>query len=102
MFGNTRDDGRWDIVQIVRGVSVANEYDLETSRESASNRSANTHLGQQAHDSKTRHLIAREDVCKLSSIETIVATLAKDQLVWLGCHLRMDKPAGRPWLVKRP
>jgi hypothetical protein len=37
MFGNSRDNRRWDIVQIVRGVSIVNENDLETPREGAAN-----------------------------------------------------------------
>ena len=46
MLGNSSDDGRWDIVQIVGGVSIMNKNNLETASEGAPNRCADTHLGQ--------------------------------------------------------
>src|SRR5215470_13732693 len=87
MLGNPRDDGSGDIVQIVRGVGVANEYDVEPPRDGTAHRCTDAHLGQQTHDGNTPHLIAREDVCKLGTIEAVVSRFAEDGLAWFGRHL---------------
>ena len=57
MFGNPRDDGRRNVVQIVSGVRIAHEYDLKTSSEGASNRCTDTHLGQQAGYGNASHTL---------------------------------------------
>ncbi len=102
MCGNPSDDGSWDIVEIVGGMRIANEYDVETSSQGTANRCTDTHLGQQARDGNARHLLAHKDILKRSPVEAVVPTLAEHQLAWRWRHLRMDTPAGRPWLVKRP
>jgi hypothetical protein len=72
---------------------------VETSGDCTAHRCTDTHLGQKTGDGNMCHLVARKDICKLSSIEAIVATLAKDELAWFWRRPGMNEPTGLSWLV---
>jgi len=102
VFSNASDDGRWDIIQIVCGVGVVNENDVETPRKGTTNRCTDTHLRQQTRYGNASHTLTREQILKLGTIEAVVPRFAEDELARLWGHLGMDVPARRPRLVKRP
>ena len=102
MFSDASDDGSWDIIQIVCGVGVVNENDMEAPRKGTPNRCADTHLRQQTCYGNASHTLTRKHILKLGTIEAVVPRFAEDELARLWGHLGMDVPAGHPRLVKRP
>jgi hypothetical protein len=102
VFSNASDDRSWDIIQIVSGVGVVNENDVEAPRKGTTNRCADTHLRQQTCYGNASHMRTREHIRKLGTIEAVVPRFAEDELARLWGHLGMDVPAGRSRLVKCP
>ena len=72
VFSNASDDGSWDILQIVCGVGVVNENDVETPSKGTTNRCADTHLRQQTGYRNASHTLTCEHILKLGTIEAVV------------------------------
>jgi hypothetical protein len=99
VLGDARHGRGGYVVELIGGVSVTGQDDMQSTGERRTYGRADTHLGEEAPEDDVRGAPSCQQVAEVGAIEGVVASLAQHKLVRGWLYPEMQVPTRRSWLV---